>query len=302
MPGCQLTRIGLPQPTYTPGTGVDFMVEVASVAPGMRAIVQKNTTRDAHRSWWSTPEHASAKQAPLVPLQTPVGYRPTDRAPVLSTDGLWVAWFEIVHESGKGVSQRVLIRSCAGGETKYVLDLGALGPGSYSLHKLDMQSGEILLWKTDRLVSIGLDGVLRKEFDRPALARPHYNTYLQMGTHWAGWDAYREDGPYVVEWSLQAGSGSHRVPLGRSIRSADVDSSGNWVAVSVGRSLNIGRAEDAVYVLRASDGQEVFRKYLPAYSNSTVAFLAGFLAYSDSAGVHLLHVPTQPPFAPNLQP
>jgi hypothetical protein len=56
-------------------------------------------------------------------------------------------------------------------------------------------------------------------------------------------------------------------------------------------SLNIGKAQDAVYVLSASDDHEVFRKYLPPYSRSPVAFLVGgFLAYSDQSGVRVIHI------------
>jgi hypothetical protein len=62
--------------------------------------------------------------------------------------------------------------------------------------------------------------------------------------------------------------------------------------VSVGTSLNIGKAQDAVYVLSAADGREVFRKYLPRYSRSPVAFLRPhFFVYSDQSGVHVVHTP-----------
>ena len=62
--------------------------------------------------------------------------------------------------------------------------------------------------------------------------------------------------------------------------------------MSVGTSLNIGKAQDAVYVLSSADGREVFRKYLPPYSRSPVAFVdGGFLAYSELGGVRLLRIP-----------
>src|SRR5258708_15385338 len=99
-------------------------------------------------------------------------------------------------------------------------DLSARGPASYSLQKLDMQSRELTLWKTDRLVSIGFDGTLKKEFSRPAAPRPQQSTYLEMGEYWLAWDAYRENGPYLVEGSLPSGSGTHRVPPSPTIHSA----------------------------------------------------------------------------------
>ena len=62
--------------------------------------------------------------------------------------------------------------------------------------------------------------------------------------------------------------------------------------MSVSTSLNIGKAQDAVYVLSASDGREVFRKYLPPYTRSPVAFLdVDFFVYSDQVGVRVLRFP-----------
>jgi hypothetical protein len=155
-----------------------------------------------------------------------------------------------------------------------------------------MAAEEIMLWKTDRLISVDFFGKLKKEYPRPAVARPQRDTYREMGNYWLAWDAYRENEPYLMEWSLASGSGTHQTPLGRSIHSAAFDAAGKWIAVSVGSSLNIGKAQDAVYVLSASDGHEVFRKYLPRYSRSPVAFLEPhFFAYSDQSGVHLVRTP-----------
>jgi hypothetical protein len=96
----------------------------------------------------------------------------------------------------------------------------------------------------------------------------------------------------VVEWSLPAGSGAQRLPLGRTIHSAALDREAALVAVSAGTGLNIGKARDSVWVFRAVDGREVFRKYLPRYSRSPVAFLdGGYFAYSDASGTHVCKVP-----------
>ncbi len=172
------------------------------------------------------------------------------------------------------------------------IDLTQLGPDFYSPKRLDAGSQEITLWKRDHLVTIGFDGAVRKEFRRPAVAQIQQNTYIEMGEFWLAWDAVRENGRYVVEWSLPSGSGLHRIPLGRSIHSAAVDRAGKWIAVSVGSYLNVGRARDAIYVLSAADGHEVLHKYLPRFSRSPVAFLdGGFLVYSDLTGVQVLQVP-----------
>lgn len=290
MPGCRLAGVSLPQPTYTPKTGVDFMIDPISVISGGRAVVRKYEAKKAGESWWLIP--GTTPDASLIPLEPPAGHTGKNGVPILSTDGQWVAWIESIPNTGPPLLYRVFLRPRDPGKQEIIVDLSALGPAIYYLRKLDMQSRELKLWKTDHLVSLGLDGALRKEFPRPAVVRPQQGTYLEMGDYWLAWDAVREDGPYVVEWSLPSGSGSHRVPLGRSIHSAAVDAAGKWIAVSVGTSLNIGKAQDAVYVLSAAGGREVFRKYLPPFSRSPVAFLdGGFFVYSDPSGVRVLRIP-----------
>ncbi len=50
------------------------------------------------------------------------------------------------------------------------------------------------------------------------------------------------------------------------------------------------------YVLRADNGQEVFRRYFPKYNRSEVRFLTGeFFAYSDGRTVRVLRVPPRGP-------
>ena len=80
-----------------------------------------------------------------------------------------------------------------------------------------------------------------------------------------GWDAYRDEGPYQVSWSLPAGKGNHHVLRGRSINSVAVSPAGDLIAISVATALSIGNIQDSIYVFRASDGREVFRRYLPRY-------------------------------------
>ena len=49
--------------------------------------------------------------------------------------------------------------------------------------------------------------------------------------------------------------------------------SGRFIAISTTNGLNIGGIPDTVLVRRTSEGGEVFRKTLPAYARSDVAFL-----------------------------
>jgi len=105
------------------------------------------------------------------------------------------------------------------------------------------------------------------------------------------WDAYKEDENYVIAWALDTGSGSRKIPRGSSPTAVAVDATGRYIAFSTTTSLNIGDTKDAVVVLRTSDGEEVFRRYLPAYNRSGVIFLGDeYFAYSDSGTTHVLRI------------
>jgi hypothetical protein len=71
-----------------------------------------------------------------------------------------------------------------------------------------------------------------------------------------------------------------------------VSPDGRGIALSVTSLLSIGRTPDAVAVLRAVDGAEVFRTYFPTYTRASVAFPGpGWFVYTDLDGVHVLTVP-----------
>ena len=122
------------------------------------------------------------------------------------------------------------------------------------------------------LMLLDLNGEVRSSAPRPDGVEPLSHTYRKVGDGWIAWDAYRDEEPYRVAWSLPAGKRLHRVLKGRSINSVAVTPSADLIAISVASRLNIGRIEDAVYVLRASDGAEVFRQYLPLYTRTQVLF------------------------------
>ena len=56
--------------------------------------------------------------------------------------------------------------------------------------------------------------------------------------------------------------------------------SGRLIAISVGDRHNTGGIRDSVYVIRSRDEVEVFRRYLPPFTESRVQFLgSSLLAY-----------------------
>ena len=58
----------------------------------------------------------------------------------------------------------------------------------YSLKKVDVQSEELMLWSNERLIIVGFDGKLKKEFDQPATVRPQDSTctWEWRNTGWLG--------------------------------------------------------------------------------------------------------------------
>jgi hypothetical protein len=100
---------------------------------------------------------------------------------------------------------------------------------------------------------------------------------------WVAWDAYRETGRYRIAWSLPGGSGVRDIPKGRGINSVSATVTGDLIAASVSSSVSLGSIQDAVFVFRASNGMEVFRRYLPQHTRTPVQFLGGrYLAMSTN--------------------
>jgi hypothetical protein len=135
--------------------------------------------------------------------------------------------------------------------------------------------------------NVGPDGAPLDERPRqpgPGFERMLSEVALQPGG-WVGWDIYAEDRRYVVAWDLQGGRGRIDEPKGRGISSAAADPSGRYVAYSTSSTLNVGAVPDAVALLAASDGSDVWRRRLPRYARAQVALFTEHLAWSDSTAV-----------------
>jgi hypothetical protein len=238
----------------------------------------------------------------------PLGRPPADpdrSAPILSDDGEWTAWIERVPgETVTPLVEQVMIRSLRD-RREAVVRLPDPGRASLVLLGVDVPAQSVTLfafeYRTSRaaLAAIGFDGAPRGE---PIVAEgvsPQATTMLRVGTGWVAWDAYRDQGRYRLAWALPRGRGVHEVRLGCGITAVDVDPQGTYVALSTTTNLNIGAIRDSVYVLRAADGGEAFRRFLPTYARSRVSFLgSGRLAYDDSdggrSGVRIVRVPGGP--------
>jgi len=212
--------------------------------------------------------------------------------PLVSEDGQWVAWS--LRSTNRIAS--VIVQPTRGGDPiRFTHDL--LQHATLTLVELDMPRG-ILTVNRDlsTFVALGLDGsVVWGPLTPPGVAAQS-TTLRYAGGQWLAWDAYVESRPYRVLWSTTNGTGTYRVPKGRTITAASLARSGRYVAVSTTTDLNIGSVRDTVLVLRTDTGAAVFRKTLPRYSRSQVAFLGdGHFAYTNVDGaratVHVLTLP-----------
>ena len=220
---------------------------------------------------------------------------PGETAPVVqSSDGEWLGTIETIPNTGPPVLSRVRLRR-RDGQAEKTIDLSALGPATYVLMKLDTVTEELTIWREPAPIIVDFAGLIKQQLPTPPQVQPLYNTYMPRTDGWVAWDGYRDNLPYRIEWQLPAGSGFHRVPLGRQINGVAVDEEGKRIAVSVTTGLNIGSAQDSVYILNAADGTELFRKYLVRYARTPVAFLSpGYFVYSDLTGVHVLRTEPRP--------
>jgi hypothetical protein len=286
LPDCAVVDAGLPSPTVQTGGQVDFMLGLQFSAPGGAAVFERLVPRISERTSWLL----TAPGTPLAPIEPP---DLAEGAPILSDTADAVAWIRRVEGSTPPVLERVTIRALAPspGPDSVDVELAPFGAASYTLLGVDSVAREAILWRNDQPLVVGFDGERRDIPFTPVSIRPQASTYLRHRGGWIVWDAYRDEGPYWLSWSLAAGSGTSRTNNGRSITSAAVDPEGRLIAMSETTTLSIGSARDTVYVIRTSDGAEVFRVYLPRYARSQVVFFEGDLfGYSDLAGTHVMTI------------
>jgi hypothetical protein len=280
MPGCRTTPVELQD------AGTSYTQQY--MLPGGRCLFGTWDNKAGQNHWWFRDGTGNAPQ----PLPRPPA-NPKHSAPILSTDGNWVAWLEYI--PGVTVTplpQRVVIRSLHD-DREHLVNMPPPGRSEFVLLGVNMDAEELTFYeheyttRQNSLMVIDFDGAHRGQ---PLVAEgvdPQATTFLRVGQGWVAWDAYRENGPYRVAWSLPNGRGTHQVLKGRGITAVAFNPSGTYVAISTTTALNIGNIKDAVYVLRTTDGKEVWRRYQPTYARSPVAFLGDkFFAYTDWDGTH----------------
>ena len=282
---CAAVEVNLPVPTVQPGGHLDFMLGPVFATADGATLFERTEGGPGTRSWWLF----SADRQRFERLDLPPAQQAT---PVLSDDGDAVAWIETVGHEERPASARLHLRSIEPSAPDHPVDLAPLGAATYVVAAYDRAGGAIWLWRDDRFVVINPDGHLLRQTEPASTIRPQLQTWVMTAGGALQWDAYRDDEPYWLAWKTSEGAGRSRVPLGRSITSAALETAGRFVAVSTTTSVSVGSVRDAVYVFSARDGSEIFRRYSPTYTRSSVRFFdGGLFAYSDLAGTHVLRLP-----------
>ena len=287
MPGCNTIPLDLRWSNASPQYG--------NVITNGRAVFKTHRREDNTWHWWYQGPPGSSPHEIDIPPHT------RHEAPLLSSDGNWVAWLQRVPTEGNRTTPRILLRSLTNKE-EATIGLNRFAPAAFRLIQFDTDSEEVLLARnTHEFLSVRLDGAVRWGPWRPEGVRAWEHTFRRLDSHnsgkgWVAWDGYEEKREYRIAWSLPTGSGIKTIPKGRAIKSAAVDPGGRYIAVSTDTRYSIGDVKNAVYVFRVSDGQEAYRRYLPPHSRSQVVFLgSGYFAYSEPGKVLVLKIPPESP-------
>ena len=267
LPGCAVESVAIPELPIAPGLQQalpDGSVVYATVERGV-----------AGQQYWLL------RRGSKEPNRLAVPDGQIDSAPLVAEDGGFVAW--VTRSPAREASLR--IEPLASGEP-IVFSHPLLQRATLVPVEVDMKRREVIVNRDlSTFVKLRLDGSVEWGPLAPGAIAAQNDTFRYLDGQWAAWDAYIENSRYRLGWSTQRGTGQYDAPKGRSITSAAMDGHGRYVAVSTTTALNIGSIKDTVVVLRTGDGSEVFRRTLPAYSRSQVAFLGReYFAYSDVDG------------------
>ena len=255
-----------------------------AIAPGIQQVLRDGSVLYmAYERGVPTPTFWLLRRGTTQPIQivAPAGLSTSYPFPLMSNDANLVAWTMRAPESPLTIQ----VTSLDGSQPR-VVGHELLQRATLSPVELDGGRGTLVVNRDlGTFVALGLDGGVAWG----PLTAP--NVEVQPGTfryadgQWLAWDAYVEGRAKLARWSTRTGAGSYTVPLGRGITAGALAGSGRYVAFSTTTELNIGSIPDTVLVRRASDGSEVFRKSLPTYARSHVAFLGErYFAYTDIAG------------------
>ena len=128
-----------------------------------------------------------------------------------------------------------------------------------------------------RWLTIDGNGQLTRTIPMPAGVARFGHHLRPLTNGWIAWDRYRDQGQgrYLVTWSADGRTGTRSLSKGLSISSIAFDERGKHIAISTSGASRIGNQRAEVWLVRTSDGAELFRRYAPTHSRPVVALPAG---------------------------
>ena len=267
VPGCVVEPVAIPELPIPPGL--------------QQALPDGSAMYETMERGVAKPQYWLLRRGSKEPVRLDVPDGQVDSGPVVADDGGWVAW--VMRSPDREASLRIVP---IGSGQPIVFSHPLLQRTTLVLVELDMNRREVVVNRNlSAFARLRLDGTVEWGPLTPGGVAAQTDTFRYLDGQWAGWDAYVEKTRYRLGWSTPSGQGQYEAPKGRSITSAAMDAGGRYVAVSTTTALNIGSIKDTVVALRTGDGREVFRRTLPAYARSQVAFLSeGYFVYSDIDG------------------
>ncbi len=222
------------------------------------------------------------------------------RSPVLASDASALAW---IHREpgmdGQGPRWSIRLRTTSTADEREI-KLRMTRPTSIELIAFDHRQSRFLARRNgEEIVSIDHEGRITPEAQAPDPTVHPTQRFRQIAKGWIAWEIYRERGRHRLAWSLPAGENFHELPRGQGIDHVSVSPDGALIAVGAGPTLNIGSVRDTVYVLRAVDGVEVFRRFFRPYTRSRPTFLgdrhfALTVVEDGAARIEVLEIPEDP--------
>jgi hypothetical protein len=252
VPGCSLQDLDIPA-----------TADVVSTAGRTVVWTARRTSRQRPSEWFVSAPGASARRIDGSVI-------PENVAPRLLDDEHTLAWLEagpaahIVLADTSGI-RRIQVPTLPRGSAGPLTGTGRQGPFYLSL----LGTG------VTRWLTIDGHGAIVHTVRAPDVVSRFSHQLHPIPDGWIAWDTYLDEGRYVVAWS-RAGSITRReLPRGLGINGVALDQAGEFVAVTATSGLNIGSQRDEVWLVRTTDGSELFRRYAPKYSRDTVALPAG---------------------------
>jgi hypothetical protein len=267
VPGCAVEPVAIPDVPIAPG--------VQQALPDGSVVYVTMERGGAGQHYWLLRRGSKEPRR----LEAPEGQ--VDGGPLVAEDGGWVAW--VTRSPDRETSLRIVP---LGSGQPIVFSHPLLQRGTLVPVELDMEQREVIVNRDlSAFVRLRLDGTVGWGPLTPGAIAAQSDTFRYLDGQWAAWDAYVENTRYRLGWSTQTGKGQYAAPKGRSITSAAMDARGRYVAASTTTALSIGSIKDTVVALRTGDASEVFRRALPMYARSQVAFLGDrYFAYSEVEG------------------